>query len=103
MKAMSTFRIQVIILNYVHSQAGTGRTMDGVEVGTTISGSGSAGNCYFGGPGYCKVAADVNALTISYTPTNWAVAGDFNSWSVSATPMTFEYGDQSVDSNQCES
>jgi hypothetical protein len=56
---------------------------------TTISGSGSAGNCYFGGPGYCKVAADVNALTISYTPTNWAVAGDFNSWSVSATPMTF--------------
>ncbi len=57
--------------------------------GTTISGSGSAGNCYFGGPGYCKVAADVNALTISYTPTKWAVAGDFNSWSTSATPMTF--------------
>jgi starch-binding outer membrane protein SusE/F len=57
--------------------------------GTTISGSGSAGNCYFGGPGYCKVAADVNAMTISYTPTNWAVAGDFNSWSVSANPMTF--------------
>jgi starch-binding outer membrane protein SusE/F len=57
--------------------------------GTTISGSGSAGNCYFGGPGYCKVAADVNALTISYTKTNWGVAGDFNSWSVSANPMTF--------------
>jgi starch-binding outer membrane protein SusE/F len=56
---------------------------------TTISGSSSAGNCYFGGPGYCKVAADVNALTISYTPTSWAVAGDFNSWSVTATPMTF--------------
>jgi hypothetical protein len=58
--------------------------------GTTISGSGSAGNCYFAGPGYCKVAVDVSALTISYTPTNWAVAGDFNSWSVSATPMTFD-------------
>ncbi len=58
--------------------------------GTTISGSGSAGNCWFGGPGYCRVTADVNALTISYTPTNWAVAGDFNSWSVSATPMTFD-------------
>jgi hypothetical protein len=57
--------------------------------GTTISGSSTAGNCYFGGPGYCKVAADVKALTISYTPTNWAVAGDFNAWSTSATPMTF--------------
>ncbi len=55
---------------------------------TTISGSGSAGNCYFGGPGYCKVAVDVSALTISYTPVNWSVAGDFNSWSVSANPMT---------------
>jgi hypothetical protein len=58
--------------------------------GTTISGSSSAGNCYFGGPGYCKVAADVNALTISYTLTSWALAGDFNSWSVSANPMTFD-------------
>ena len=57
---------------------------------TTISGSGSAGNCYFGGPAYCKVAVDVNALTIAYTPVSWAVAGDFNSWSVSATPMTFD-------------
>lgn len=57
---------------------------------TTISGSSTAGNCYFGGPGYCKVAVDVKALTISYTTTSWAVAGDFNSWSVSANPMTFD-------------
>ncbi len=57
---------------------------------TTISGASTAGNCYFGGPGYCKVAVDVSALTISYTPTSWAVAGDFNSWSVSANPMTFD-------------
>jgi starch-binding outer membrane protein SusE/F len=57
--------------------------------GTTISGSGSAGNCYFGGPGYTRVSTDVNALTISYTPTSWFVAGDFNSWSTTATPMTF--------------
>jgi len=57
---------------------------------TTIDGSSSAGNLYFGGPGYCKVAVDVNALTISYTPVNWSVAGDFNSWSVTATPMTFD-------------
>lgn len=56
---------------------------------TTISGSGTAGNCYFGGPGYCRVVADVNALTISYTPTSWAVAGAFNSWSLTANPMTF--------------
>jgi hypothetical protein len=56
---------------------------------TTMSGAGSAGNLYFGGPGYCKVNADVNALTISYTPTKWVVSGDFNSWSVTATPMTF--------------
>ena len=57
---------------------------------TTISGAGTAGNCYFGGPGYCKVAVDVSALTISYTPTKWAIAGDFNAWSVSANPMTFD-------------
>lgn len=56
---------------------------------TTISGSGSAGNCYFKGPGYCRVVADVNALTISYTPVKWVVAGDFNSWNVTANPMTF--------------
>ncbi len=56
---------------------------------TTISGSGSAGNCYFAGPGYCKVGVDVTALTISYTKTQWVLAGDFNSWSTSATPMTF--------------
>jgi len=57
--------------------------------GTTLSASGSAGNCWFGGPGYCKVNADVSALTISYTTTNWGVSGDFNSWSTTATPMTF--------------
>jgi hypothetical protein len=60
--------------------------------GTTLSGGSSAGNCYFGGPGYCKVSADANALTITYTPTKWMVAGDFNSWSVSATPMSFNAG-----------
>jgi hypothetical protein len=35
------------------------------------------------------VNADVSALTISYTTTNWGVSGDFNSWSTTATPMTF--------------
>ena len=59
---------------------------------TTISGSSSAGNCYFAGPGYCRVVADTKALTISYTPTQWRLAGDFNGWSLSATPMSFDAG-----------
>jgi hypothetical protein len=57
---------------------------------TTISGSGSAGNCYFGQVAYTRVTADVVGLTISYTPTYWYVAGDFNNWSTTATPMTFD-------------
>ena len=57
---------------------------------TTISGSGSAGNCYYAGPNvYARVVADVNKLTISYTNTTWVVAGDFNSWSLTGNPMTF--------------
>jgi len=56
---------------------------------TTISGAGNAGNCWFGQIAYCRVVADVTALTISYTPTSWYVAGDFNGWSTTATPMTF--------------
>lgn len=54
---------------------------------TTISTTG--GDLYVAGPAYCKVNVDVNALTISYTPTSWRMAGDFNGWSLSATPMTF--------------
>lgn len=54
---------------------------------TTMSPTG--GNLWSAGPAYCKVVADVNALTISYTTTNWTLSGDFNNWSTSATPMTF--------------
>jgi hypothetical protein len=57
---------------------------------TTISGSGSAGNCWFGQVAYTRVVADVSALTITYTPTSWTIAGDFNSWSTTANPMTFD-------------
>lgn len=57
--------------------------------GTTISGSGSAGNCWYAGPAYARVVADVNQLTINYTNTRWVVAGDFNSWSITANPMSF--------------
>jgi hypothetical protein len=56
---------------------------------TTISGSGSAGNCWFGQVAYCRVTADVTALTIAYVPTSWYVAGDFNNWNTTANPMTF--------------
>jgi hypothetical protein len=55
---------------------------------TTMSPTG--GNLYSAGPAYRKVVADVNALTISYTTTKWTLSGDFNSWSTSATPMTFD-------------
>jgi hypothetical protein len=58
--------------------------------GTTISGAGSAGNCWFGQVAYARVSVDVKNLTIAYTPTTWYVAGDFNSWSTTATPMTFD-------------
>jgi hypothetical protein len=51
--------------------------------------SATGGNLYFNGPGYCRVAADVKGLTISYTPTQWFVSGDFNGWSKTAGLMTF--------------
>jgi hypothetical protein len=54
---------------------------------TTISGTG--GDLYVAGPAYCKVNADVNTLTFSATATSFRIAGDFNNWSLSATPMTF--------------
>ena len=57
---------------------------------STISGSGSAGNCWNPGPGYFKVDADTKGLTIQYAKCNWTIAGDFNSWSTSANPMTFD-------------
>src|SRR5262249_39577748 len=56
---------------------------------TTISGSGSAGNCYFGQVAYTRVVADVNAGTITYTPTSWYITGDFNSWNTTANPLSF--------------
>jgi starch-binding outer membrane protein SusE/F len=40
-------------------------------------------------PNYMKVNADINALTISYTPVQFYVSGDNNGFSTSATPMTY--------------
>lgn len=50
----------------------------------------AGGNLYTGGPAYCRVVADTNLLTISYDATQWRIAGDFNGWNLSATPMTFD-------------
>lgn len=41
-------------------------------------------------PNYMKVNADINALTINYTPVKFYVTGDHNGWSTSATPMTYD-------------
>lgn len=41
-------------------------------------------------PGYFKVNADVAAKTISYTAVKFFISGDDNSWSTSATPLTFD-------------
>lgn len=57
---------------------------------TTLAPGGSSGNLWYNGPAYARVVADVNANTINYTNTSWVVAGDFNSWSITANPMTFD-------------
>lgn len=41
-------------------------------------------------PNYMKVNADINALTINFTPVKFFLSGDHNGWSTSATPMTFD-------------
>ena len=55
----------------------------------TLGPGGSSGNLWYNGPAYARVVADVNQNTISYTNTSWVVAGDFNSWSLTGNPMTF--------------
>lgn len=56
--------------------------------GTTMSKTG--GNLWTDGPGYKRVVADTNALTISYDPAQFRITGDFNSWNLSAAPMTYD-------------
>lgn len=68
-------------------------TTDGKEYGwgtneTTLSVGG--GNLWFTpSPAYMKVNADINELTVSYTPVSFFISGDDNNWSTSATPLTF--------------
>lgn len=50
-------------------------------------------NLWTSNGGYLYVQADVNALTWSETVVNsLAVTGDFNGWSTSATPLTYDSG-----------
>lgn len=59
---------------------------------TQMGPGGSSGNLWYNGPAYARVVADANQLTINYTTTKWVVAGDFNSWSLTANPMTLNAG-----------
>jgi hypothetical protein len=40
-------------------------------------------------PAQMKVNADLDALTISYTPVKFYISGDDNGWSTSSTPMVY--------------
>ena len=53
--------------------------------------AGSSGNLWFTpAPNYMKVNADVNALTVDFTPVSFSLAGDHNGWSTSATPLEYD-------------
>ncbi|OMP78355.1 DUF5111 domain-containing protein [[Flexibacter] sp. ATCC 35208] len=48
-------------------------------------------NCWTANGGYLYITANTNALTWSETVINsLSVVGDFNSWSTTATPMTYD-------------
>ena len=56
--------------------------------GTLKSGASNVGGTYITTAGIYKVNMDINALTYSVTLTNWALIGDFNTWTADA-PMTY--------------
>ena len=69
-------------------------TSSGVSYGwggtSTTMAAGASGNLWFTpAPNYMKVNADVTALTVNFTPVLFFISGDHNSWSTSATPMTY--------------
>lgn len=56
-----------------------------------LSSSGTAWNIWFDAAGYFLVKADLNAMSWSKTAiTSFCVTGDFNSWSLTANPMTYD-------------
>ncbi|MEJ7559623.1 MAG: SusE domain-containing protein [Pedobacter sp.] len=58
--------------------------------GTSTTLALSGGNLYLSpSPSYMKVNADVNAMTINYTPVKFFITGDDNGWSTSSTPLVY--------------
>jgi hypothetical protein len=58
--------------------------------GTSTTMSLTGGNLYLTlAPAYMKVNADVDALTITYTPVKFFISGDDNAWSTSSTPLIY--------------
>jgi len=66
---------------------------------TTIA-EGAAGNLWLTpSPAYVKVNVDLDALTVSYTPVTFYIAGDDNGWSTTATPMTYNASTKKWEAN----
>lgn len=70
-------------------------TSSGIEYGwggsSTTMAAGASGYLWFTpAPNYMKVTADVSALTVNFTPVQFNVTGDHNSWNTSANPMTYD-------------
>jgi hypothetical protein len=74
------------------AQPGWTGTVYGWGGSLTIMDPTNNGNLYFAGPGYCKVVANTKDLTLAIDKMQFRIAGDFNGWDLSATPMTFDAG-----------
>lgn len=58
--------------------------------GTSTTLSLNGGNLYLSpAPAYMKVNADVDAMTINFTPVKFFISGDDNGWSTSSTPLIY--------------
>ena len=58
---------------------------------STLDASSAQWNIWFDAGGYFMVKADLNIMTWSKTAiTSFCVTGDFNSWSLTANPMTYD-------------
>ncbi|WP_207422494.1 SusE domain-containing protein [Desertivirga brevis] len=57
---------------------------------TTIA-EGATGNLWLSpAPNYVKVNVDLETNSLSFTPVRFYITGDNNSWSTTATPMTYD-------------
>lgn len=69
-------------------------TSSGTEYGwggtSTTMAAGTAGNLWFTpAPNYMKVIASTASLTVNFTPVQFNVTGDHNSWNTAANPMIY--------------